>query len=132
MNIDESLYKYLSTYAGLTALINTKVYPLVVPQDVALPAVTYQRISDPPEHAMGKDATIYHPRYQISCWATTYTGVQSLAAQIKAALTDYSSAAMGGTGGENVYRVFYEGCYSDYDSNTGQYRETLDFIIWHD
>ena len=131
MNIDESLYAYLSTYAELVALVGTKVYPLVLPQDVALPAVTYQRISDPPEHAMGTDAAIYHPRYQINCWANTYTGVQALAAQVKAALRDYTSSAMGGTGGETVHRVFYEGAYGDYDSNAGEYRETLDFIIWY-
>ena len=77
MNIDESLYKYLSTYAGLTALISTKVYPLIIPQAVERPAIAYQRISDPPEHAMGTDAAIYHPRYQINCWANTYTGVQA-------------------------------------------------------
>lgn len=131
LNIDEGLYAYLSAYAGLIALTSTRIYPLILPQDCALPAVTYQRISDPVDHAMGSDVTTYHPRYQVSCWATTYAGVQAVAAQVKAALRDYTSTAFGGAGGENVLRVFYEGTYSSYDPNTEEYQEVLDFIIWY-
>lgn len=131
MTIDQALYKYLSTYAGLIALTSTRIYPLAAPQGAALPLVVYQRIDDPPTHAMGSDAAIYQPRYQITAWGSTYAGAQAVAAQVKTALRDYTGV-MGGAGGVTVQRVFYEGSSPGRDAETGEYYERQDYIIWHE
>ena len=50
MAIEAGLYAHLVGSAGVTALVATRVYPLLVPQDATLPAIAYQRISGPRDH----------------------------------------------------------------------------------
>ena len=53
MHLEEALYTYLSTYAGLIALTSTRIYPEEKPQNCIMPAVVYSRISTPREHTYG-------------------------------------------------------------------------------
>lgn len=131
MNIEESLYKRLSTYTSLTALVNNRIYPLVIPQDARLPAVTYQCISDPGIHTMGADSGIYSPRFQLSVWAETYPSAVAVADQVIAALKDFSGQ-LGGAEGVQAQRIFYDNATRFYDSQTGTYHIPIDFIIWHE
>ena len=55
MHIEEALSKYLSTCAGLTALVATRIYPGDMPESCTKPAIAYARISTPREHTMGID-----------------------------------------------------------------------------
>ncbi len=84
MSVESEIYTRLSTYAGLTALVVAKIYPLQLPQDIELPALTYFKVSDVPEHAMGADANIKTTRIQVSCWAETYGEAKALELQVKA------------------------------------------------
>lgn len=45
LTLEEALYRRMSTYAELTALVSTRIYPNTIPQDATLPAVSYQKIS---------------------------------------------------------------------------------------
>ena len=132
MIIEEALYTYLSTHAGLSALVSTRVYPVVMPQGCTLPAVTYQKIDGPRVHAMGSDAGLAHPRFQVSCWGSTYKSTKDVAAQVRAALQDYTGT-MGGAGGVSVGGVFLDDENDLFDdaAGTGVYHVALDFIVWH-
>ena len=43
--IEEAIYGALTAHAGLSALVDDRVYPMVLPQDATRPAVTYMRVS---------------------------------------------------------------------------------------
>jgi hypothetical protein len=101
---ETALYNYLSAYAGLTALIGTRIYPLQLPQNAKYPAVAYQQISGPRIHAMGTDPGMTYPRYQFTCWGDDHDDAAAIAKQIRLAFTNYSGT-MGGDGGVTVYHA---------------------------
>jgi hypothetical protein len=87
--IDESLFSYLSTYAGLTALVSNRVFAFKIPQGATLPCVTFQRISTPrvPSHdSVGIGNELAHPRFQFDAWADSYAGAKAINDQLRAAL----------------------------------------------
>ncbi|MDA8212162.1 MAG: DUF3168 domain-containing protein [Clostridia bacterium] len=134
MIIEEALYAHLNTYANLTALVGNRIYPLVLPQKGSYPAITYQKVSGPRLHALQTDPGTAHPRFQISCWAQTYSKAKAVVKQVQAALQDFSGI-MGGAGGVQVDAVLFENEFDLYEEETegktGLYHIPVDFIIWH-
>lgn len=130
MHLEEALYTYLSTYAGLIALTSTRIYPEEKPQNCIMPAVVYSRISTPREHTMGTDPGLASPRFQFTIYDTNHKNMLDVKAQIKAALQDYSGV-MGGAGGVTVQAVILDDENAGYDAETKQYYTDVDYIIWH-
>ena len=93
--IESTLYTRLSTYSGLTALVSTRIYPLVCPQGVTYPAVVYQRISTMArEVAMGSDPGIVRARVQVTAWADNYTSAKAVADKVRLALERYRTTGL--------------------------------------
>lgn len=128
MSIETALYGYLSTYAGLTALVSTRIYPLQLPPKPTLPAVTYAKVSGPRIRAMGNTNQGGRPRFQLLCWGETYAGSKAVAAQVQAALEGYS----GVMGGVTVRGIDQENEIDDHDPDTQRYFTILDFTIYHE
>jgi hypothetical protein len=101
MTLEQALATRLAAYAGLTALVSARIYPLRLAQSPTLPAVTYQRISTVPVQALSASASVMiRTRLQVTSWATTYAGVQLVAAQVRACLDGFAGM-LGGAGGVN-------------------------------
>lgn len=160
LEIDEAVYRRLSTYSDLTALVSTRIYPKIAPETATLPRITFNMVSNAPYHASGYDAVIHSPRIQISCWDTSYRSINLIAIQVKAALQDYSGTITtpvldankdlwgnDDTWGNSdlwgrasislvVQRSFFEHevDLEDVEANTNKiiYHRALDFIIWHE
>lgn len=130
MNIGEALYAYLKVDVDLSALISTRIYSLTLPQNCTMPAVTYRQISGPRVHTMGSDPGLTHPRFQFSCWGSSYGSAKDVARKLQAALQDYKGT-MGGGGGVVVQASLLENELDIYDPDTKLYCVPLDFIIWH-
>jgi hypothetical protein len=117
--IEELIYSNLSTATSVTALVVDRIYPLLMPQDPTLPAVTYQRISDNPINSLSGHGGLDNPRIQIDCWATSYSAVKTLSNAVIKAMdlsTSYKSLRM-----------------SDqdlYEDGTEIYRVSMDFSCW--
>lgn len=125
-DVEKAVYAILSANAGVTALISTRIYPTVIPQDVALPAVAYQRISTRPLHTQGNPATIARIRVQTTALATTYAQAKSVAAAVKAALNGYR-----GTSGNITVRAATLADEADgYASENNIYEARQDWFIW--
>lgn len=132
MNLEESLYAYLKTHAGLNALVGTRIYPLILPQPPTLPAVTYFKISRVNQRTMGNPTDVLkRVRVQFSCWATTYAGAKAIAEQVMAALQDFRGE-MGGTGGVQVLDGDVINEQDLYETDTGIYHVPVDVLILHE
>lgn len=119
MSVETALFTRLtSTHAGTAALIGTRCYPLRLPQKPTFPAVVYQRVSSSGRHGT---TTRREPRYQFSCWATTYAGAKALAAQVRTAIEDYADTAI------SIGRVVNE--IDDYDETVELQRVILDAFL---
>ncbi len=126
--IEEALYTHLISHAGLTAIVGNRIYPVLLPQDVTFPAVTYQRISTVREYAQEGPSGLAHPRFQFSCWAETYEEAKAVAEQIRFALSGYK----GTINNVRIDAVYIEDDNDIYDPETNIYHVALDATIWHE
>lgn len=127
MAIEEALYTRLTGHAGTAALVSTRVYPNVLPQRATLPAITYRRVSGTREHAMGADPENVNSRVQVDCWASSYSGVKALYAQVFDALTRYRATV----GAEQIDDIFAGVPLDLYEPEKELHRVSTDFLIWH-
>jgi len=118
MTIETDVFTRLSTFAGLAGV---GIYPMKLPQNPTLPAVTMHKISNVREQAHSGDSSLQHPRYQFSCWAETYGAAWAVAEQVRLALQGLTSAGVG----------IYDNGHDMHDPETGWYHVAVDITIWH-
>ncbi len=79
VNIDKIVPAIVLADTTISGLIGTRLTPMVITDDTAFPAMTYQRISSPEHH----DIDFAYPRYQFNSYAETYGAVVELAIAVK-------------------------------------------------
>lgn len=107
MEIEAALYDELVNDAGVSALVGTRIYPLLVPQEQAYPAVAYQVISKYRTASQSGKNQIVEARIQYTINASTYTSLRSVAAAVRAALEGFTGV-MGGVGGVDVHSCYWD------------------------
>lgn len=127
MAIEEALYTRLTGHSGTAALVGTRVYPNVLPQRATLPALVYRRVSGTREHAMGDDPGNVLSRMQVDCWASSYSGVKALYAQVLDALSRYRATV----GSETIDDILAGVPIDMYEPDKELHRVMTDFQIWH-
>ena len=121
MTIEAVLYTRLSTFAGLTALVATRVYPLAAPQNVTAPYLTYRRVSAIRESAMGADANNVTARFQIDVWASSFASARNVAEQVRLAMQRWTNAT-----GTTVDDTFIENQIDLYDPEIDTFHIAVD------
>lgn len=122
MSIEALVYTRLTTYSGITAIASTRTYPMRLPQTPTYPAITYQKISNSEQKGT---STLKDSRWQINCWASTYSGAKALAAQVKTAFEEWHDLDQ--TPGVLMARMVGE--LDDEDDETKTYRVILDVML---
>ena len=69
MTIEAVIFTRLSGFAGLSALVSDRIYPVTLPQNVEMPAVTVALVSDIRIQAMGGFTGLVRARYQVTSWS---------------------------------------------------------------
>lgn len=121
------MFARLQAVSAVTDLVGTRVFPAPLPQGQTLPAVTYQRVSGARESAMGSDTGVAHPRIQVDCWASSYSGVKALATAVRGALQRYS----GTIATVEIQDSFLKNDIDLFEDEIEANRVMLDFEIWH-
>ena len=120
--IEETIKTRLSAYPGLTALVGTRIYPVIMPEGVTYPGVVYQRISTMPrEIAMGSDPGIGRARLQFTAWDNSYKVVKQIIEQIRLALERYNIS--------DIIDIYVLAEYDLYDTDALKYGAALDFDV---
>ncbi len=112
MSAESALYSALSGASGLTALVGTRIYPDVIPEDADLPAVVTARQGTEPVIGIGGAKFGEFAQMIVSAWAPTRTLAESVGDQIAEALRVAGNPATNRAGG--------------YDEDTGFFTVTLD------
>lgn len=99
MSAETAVYTALSGHGGLTALVAARIYPDVLPEETAYPAVVFSRESTSPirsisGHYFGADVSM-----QVGCWGKTRTEADSVGAQAEAAMLAAGMMTKGKTAG---------------------------------
>lgn len=119
MAIGESIYTELTGDADVSALVSTRVYPLIAPQNVTVPYLVYQRVSGSPVNEMAGYAGLENPRYQIDVYDDDYAGARALAVKVRTAM----NAA-------TVFTALQQSDTDLYEAEASLFRVTMDFSIW--
>ena len=121
--LEESIFSHLSTVAAITTYVgassSARIYPVYLPQDPTLPAMSYQRISSQPHVSMGGFCNLDNPRIQIDCWATSYSAVKELSEAVR----DAMMSAL-------AFRALEISDQDLFEPELEIYRVSLDFSCW--
>jgi hypothetical protein len=111
----ETTAALLKDTATITALIGTRYWPDIAPDDAALPRVTFQVISEIRNDFLSGPGIGKRCRVQINCWDRTRTGADAVANAVEVAASNAQ--------GRIVFRQ------STYDSDAQIYWTQLDWSI---
>lgn len=129
MPLHDALYSRLSNYAGLTALVGTRIWPIYRKQDSTLPAVVYQRIAVSPANAY-EGSTGLRVFVQVTVYAETINDANAVAVQVKAAMAGWT----GTTGDTTVHSADFVGdqdlLNTDGDGAKGIIAQALEFEVF--
>ena len=105
-----------------------RIYPLILPQNVAYPAMQYQRIDTPRPHTKAGPTGDANPRVQIGISATSYPQAKAVAEAVRMAMKGFP----GIRGGHRAASVICEDDRDDYEPEPSPpvFRVILDFTIW--
>lgn len=122
--LQSALFAELGGFAGLSALIGSRVYPDIAPQDVARPYVTWSEISfvGTPAIDVGTRETsgLNNYRIQITSWAVKAGTVRDVDAQVRLAMqaaTRFKS-------------LIVDARSLDYEPDTKLFGFATDFSVW--
>jgi hypothetical protein len=126
--IEAQLYAHLSTWPGLAAIIDDRVYPLQLPQGVEMPALTYMRVSTVAvQHRSSQAATFSRARFQLDGWALDFDTNVALRRQIRLAMGAFVVLIA-----PRVDVALLAGDRDTLEAEPDRWRCTLDYMISHE
>ena len=131
--IEKGLYAHLVGGSPVSALVGTRVYPLIIPQHLSaeasrMPCVVYNRINVSRQQKFCGTDHLVRSVFQLDCYAPTFLGACAVAAETRRALVDFR----GTMGTVEVKATFLEWQGSLVEPDPGLYRIVQRFILWHD
>lgn len=123
MSLESDMYTSLTTHAGLSALISTRLYPDVAPQNATRPYVVYQRISTRKTQAISGVVVSQLARIQFAIYADTALEVLNVAIQIQAALLAMAESTV------TIYERPLENERTTYEEQSLLFRRDFDATI---
>ena len=124
MMLEEALYTYLTGYSALTALISTRVYPDLLPENVTLPAVCYQRVSTMPTQTRDGGSEIRMCRFQFDVFGADAKTTWQVTNTLEKALNGFK-----GISNPRVDATFIDNNGAQYENLTEYHRVTVDALI---
>ena len=122
------LFTEISGVAEIKALVGTRVYPIVLPQNPEYPAISYTLISTDREGPMQGPGGLAASRVELGCWDRTYSGAKALSEIVRKKYDRFS-----GTFGSDRLALGWfliderDLRFNDIDA----FRSDLDFMLWH-
>ncbi len=110
----------------VSALIGTRVYPVILPDDPTLPGATYQRASAVRDYTTTGAVSLSRIRLQIDCWALSYAEVKQLDAATRSCLEFFTGTLPDGT---YVDSITIDSSQDLFESDARYYRVMTDYII---
>lgn len=132
MSIQSGLYGFLGADSGVAALVGSRIFPLVIPEQVydeatKRPCIIYSGQSVDRTKTFCETIALQRQAFGIDCYAKTYEQAHAVATAVKSALLDY----VGPMGDVTVSDVALENEFDLLDLEPGLFRVALSFVIWH-
>jgi hypothetical protein len=124
--IEAGLQQRITSSDAFAAIANTRLHPVLLPEEAPLPAATYQSISTRPLYTLEDRVTLTEVRIQFDTWATSYGPAKALMSAIDAAIDNFTGVLSEGT---RVLGVQLLTSGDLYESAARIYRVTADYKV---
>lgn len=114
--IESDLVARLKADTTLNGLVAGRIYPLVAPQNVVKPYITYQVVNNGNNQCLGGGIYGEDIRFQIDCWSLNYSNVKAIKQAVINSLIGFKSSS-------DIFTM------DDYESATLLYRQIIDFKL---
>jgi uncharacterized protein DUF3168 len=130
--IEASLETYLKNNAGIAALVASRIYPQLIPENPTYPAISYEKTSGEHERSLTGSSGLAMADFELECWAKTYGGAKSVADAVRNALDGFS----GMMGTDAVSEVHLDSDSDLFEISAGNemqrlYGVQLSLTIWY-
>lgn len=117
--IEAVLFSYLSNNTELIALIDKRIYPLLMSQDGSFPQVVYTIVNNRELQSMNhREPYGFDVRVQIDCYDKDFDDVLALKEAVRNAMHDFTHKAHG-----------FNSRTMPYDPDTQLYRQLIEFNL---
>jgi len=125
--LESGLISLLKANAGVSSLVATRMYPVLLPDKSTLPAVTYRTLSSLPTYTLTGALGMTTNRIEYTAWATSYLTAKAIIEAIVEALDNYTGTLADGT---FVSRIWRTGSAVDsFEAEGNLYTCSIDFRI---
>ena len=114
------LLRTLREDAGLSALVGSKVFALVIPQGTKLPCITFQRIGGMPANTLSGHSGLEEIDLQIDVWARDYDEAKAVAKAVRAAMPPSGPQF-------SAHLIEDQDLYED---GTNYFRVSMEYKVW--
>lgn len=121
MAIETELVELLTGDAGIGSMVSERVYPLVLPQNPALPAIVYQELRGSARTMADGDAGEHEERFLLSWWASSYAAIKVGQMLLVGLLSGYQGGHFG--------RIAVDVMRDDYEPETGRWRQQVEILV---
>ena len=125
--MEAGIQQLVTAAPAVSALIGSRLYPLLLPDAPVYPAATYQVISCVEEQTLDGPTGIFTARVQVDAWSPSYSETKATAAAIRGVLDGFDGTLADGTRVANMWL-----CDSPADAFTPEarlYRTQQDFKL---
>ena len=95
MNIAYALYNILTGNTGIADIVDNRISPVRMAQDIGKPFIIYKLITEPKNYTFDGEFNHYEAGFQVDCYASKYVDVVSLGDAVQEALSAYSGTVSG-------------------------------------
>ena len=119
----QAVYEYISGNPEIQAVVQGRIFPIVLPQDKPLPAIVYAPVVANYDSALQGDTGYVRQTIQFVCHASTFKKARELSRLVKKTFQDYT----GDMQGLEIQAVFIKSDY-EYNGNTSLKFDTEEFM----
>lgn len=94
-DICQAIYEYLSSDSDIKKIIDTRLYPVMLPQDAPLPSIVYTPVLANYDSALTGDTGFVRQTVQFNCHDKTFKKARELSRLVKNKLQDYHGDMQG-------------------------------------
>ncbi len=123
--LDEGLFDHLTSHAGLSARVGTRIHPDYFPEDEQLPAIAYALEDDRSMHTQQGPCGLRLAIYRLDVWADTAAETTEVMRQLCEALDGYR----GSFKDIPVVGAFFDGAGRSRDADTEAFCVSMRFTI---
>lgn len=120
VDFETILLPLLKNDAGLSVLVDGRVFALKMPPGTLLPCVTFQRISGMPANTLAGHSGLEEIDLQIDVWARRYDEAKTVAKAVRAAIPPCGA----------IFGAHLIVDQDIYEEGTNYYRVNMEYTVW--